>query len=175
MPSFFSFSLFQVTRDVSLLSRWMTIDLYIREVDSLRFELSMNQCNDRLSRLAHEILEKGLGCLACLCSFQPQTKYSKFYGHYICLKTTYSCILRGLKSGTCSLESVKKSINLVGFDNQKCQLSTWSIFFQFIERNLNLKKQVILDLLIVCFTLYVNLRVMDHEVRSDDIQASLPY
>ncbi|XP_017971376.1 PREDICTED: phosphoenolpyruvate carboxylase 4 isoform X3 [Theobroma cacao] len=54
----------KVTRDVSLLSRWMAIDLYIREVDSLRFELSMNQCNDRLSRLAHEILEKGVGCLA---------------------------------------------------------------------------------------------------------------
>ncbi|XVE91355.1 hypothetical protein REPUB_Repub01dG0002500 [Reevesia pubescens] len=48
----------KVTRDVSLLSRWMAIDLYIREADSLRFELSMNQCNDRLSRLAHEILEK---------------------------------------------------------------------------------------------------------------------
>ncbi|KAK8511822.1 hypothetical protein V6N13_029411 [Hibiscus sabdariffa] len=48
----------KVTRDVSLLSRWMTIDLYIREVDSLRFELSMNQCNDKLSRVAQEILEK---------------------------------------------------------------------------------------------------------------------
>ncbi|XVE53380.1 hypothetical protein DITRI_Ditri02bG0199600 [Diplodiscus trichospermus] len=48
----------KVTRDVSLLSRWMAIDLYIREVDSLRFELSMNQCSDRLSRMAHEILEK---------------------------------------------------------------------------------------------------------------------
>ncbi|KAG4983914.1 hypothetical protein JHK87_028663 [Glycine soja] len=47
----------KVTKDVSLLSRWMAIDLYIREVDSLRFELSMNQCSDRLSRLAHEILE----------------------------------------------------------------------------------------------------------------------
>ncbi|KAL9275022.1 Phosphoenolpyruvate carboxylase 4-like protein [Drosera capensis] len=47
-----------VTRDVSLLSRWMAIDLYIREVDSLRFELSMNQCNDTISRLAQEILEK---------------------------------------------------------------------------------------------------------------------
>lgn len=46
----------QVTKDVSLLSRWMAIDLYIREVDSLRFELSMNQCSDRLSRLAHDIL-----------------------------------------------------------------------------------------------------------------------
>ncbi|XP_030449295.1 phosphoenolpyruvate carboxylase 4 [Syzygium oleosum] len=48
----------KVTKDVSLLSRWMAIDLYIREVDSLRFELSMNRCSDRLSRLAHEILEK---------------------------------------------------------------------------------------------------------------------
>lgn len=51
--------LLQVTKDVSLLSRWMAIDLYIREVDSLRFELSMNRCNDRLLWLAHEILEKG--------------------------------------------------------------------------------------------------------------------
>ncbi|KAL6542324.1 Phosphoenolpyruvate carboxylase 4 [Orobanche minor] len=48
----------KVTKDVSLLSRWMAIDLYIREVDSLRFELSMNQCNLKLSRLAQEILEK---------------------------------------------------------------------------------------------------------------------
>lgn len=48
----------KVTRDVSLLSRWMAIDLYIREIDSLRFELSMNRCSDVLSRLAHEILEK---------------------------------------------------------------------------------------------------------------------
>ncbi|GKV39341.1 hypothetical protein SLEP1_g47123 [Rubroshorea leprosula] len=47
----------KVTKDVSLLSRWMAIDLYIREIDGLRFELSMNQCSDRLSRLAHEILE----------------------------------------------------------------------------------------------------------------------
>ncbi|KAL9225796.1 hypothetical protein vseg_001680 [Gypsophila vaccaria] len=47
----------KVTRDVSLLSRWMAIDLYIREVDSLRFELSMNRCSDSLLQLAHEILE----------------------------------------------------------------------------------------------------------------------
>uniref|UniRef100_A0A5B7BFP1 Putative phosphoenolpyruvate carboxylase 4-like n=1 Tax=Davidia involucrata TaxID=16924 RepID=A0A5B7BFP1_DAVIN len=48
----------KVTRDVSLLSRWMAIDLYIREVDNLKFELSVKRCNDRLLRLAHEILEK---------------------------------------------------------------------------------------------------------------------
>uniref|UniRef100_A0A2P2ILM3 phosphoenolpyruvate carboxylase n=1 Tax=Rhizophora mucronata TaxID=61149 RepID=A0A2P2ILM3_RHIMU len=47
----------KVTRDVSLLSRWMAIDLYIREVDSLRFELSMNCCSNELLRVAHEILE----------------------------------------------------------------------------------------------------------------------
>ncbi|KAK7373369.1 hypothetical protein VNO80_06775 [Phaseolus coccineus] len=49
----------KVTKDVSLLSRWMAIDLYIREVDNLKFELTMNQCSDRLSRLAHDILENG--------------------------------------------------------------------------------------------------------------------
>ncbi|XP_057809948.1 phosphoenolpyruvate carboxylase 4 isoform X2 [Salvia miltiorrhiza] len=48
----------KVTRDVSLLSRWMAVDLYLREVDNLRFELSMNQCSAKLSRLAREILEK---------------------------------------------------------------------------------------------------------------------
>ncbi|CAL5350058.1 unnamed protein product [Camellia sinensis] len=48
----------KVTRDVSLLSSWMAIDLYFREVDNLRFELSMNSCSDRLSRLVHEILER---------------------------------------------------------------------------------------------------------------------
>ena len=58
------FLFFQVTREVALLSRWMAFDLYIREVDSLRFELSMNRCSDSLSRLAHEIIEKGL-VLAC--------------------------------------------------------------------------------------------------------------
>ncbi|KAK4763236.1 hypothetical protein SAY86_009004 [Trapa natans] len=48
----------KVTRNVALLSRWMAADLYIREVDSLRFELSMNRCNHKLLKLAHEILEK---------------------------------------------------------------------------------------------------------------------
>ncbi|ONK66264.1 uncharacterized protein A4U43_C06F5910 [Asparagus officinalis] len=46
----------KVTRDVSLLSRWMAVDLYIREVDNLRFELSMNRCSDKLAGLAREIL-----------------------------------------------------------------------------------------------------------------------
>ncbi|KAG6396672.1 hypothetical protein SASPL_142827 [Salvia splendens] len=56
-----------VTRDVSLLSRWMAVDLYLREVDNLRFELSMNQCSAKLSGLAREILEKA--SVACFCIF----------------------------------------------------------------------------------------------------------
>ncbi|XP_024989002.1 phosphoenolpyruvate carboxylase 4 isoform X2 [Cynara cardunculus var. scolymus] len=48
----------KVTKDVSLLSRWMAIDLYTREVDNLRFELSMNHCSDRLASLLHDILRK---------------------------------------------------------------------------------------------------------------------
>ncbi|XP_071716426.1 phosphoenolpyruvate carboxylase 4-like [Rutidosis leptorrhynchoides] len=48
----------KITKDVSLLSRWMAIDLYIREVDNLRFELSMNQCSNGLSSLAYDIMNK---------------------------------------------------------------------------------------------------------------------
>lgn len=38
----------------------MATDLYIREVDSLRFEISINRCNDKLRVLAHDILLEGL-------------------------------------------------------------------------------------------------------------------
>ncbi|TVU22248.1 hypothetical protein EJB05_31932 [Eragrostis curvula] len=48
----------KVTRDVSLLSRWMAIDLYIRELDSLSFELSVKRCSDKLASLANDILLK---------------------------------------------------------------------------------------------------------------------
>lgn len=48
----------KVTRDVSLLSRWMAIDLYIRELDSLSFELSIKRCSEKLASLANEILLK---------------------------------------------------------------------------------------------------------------------
>ncbi|KAK8452203.1 hypothetical protein SEVIR_5G072900v4 [Setaria viridis] len=48
----------KVTRDVSLLSRWMAIDLYIRELDNLSFELSVKRCSDKVTSLANEILLK---------------------------------------------------------------------------------------------------------------------
>lgn len=50
----------KVTRDVCFLARWMAADLYIREIDSLRFELSMNRCNEELAKFAYEILEAGV-------------------------------------------------------------------------------------------------------------------
>nr|CAB3472522.1 unnamed protein product [Digitaria exilis] len=53
-----SSALKKVTRDVSLLSRWMAIDLYIRELDNLSFELSVKRCSDKVSSLANEILLK---------------------------------------------------------------------------------------------------------------------
>ncbi|RLN22486.1 phosphoenolpyruvate carboxylase 4 [Panicum miliaceum] len=48
----------KVTRDVSLLSRWMAIDLYIRELENLSFELSIKRCSDKVANLANEILLK---------------------------------------------------------------------------------------------------------------------
>ncbi|KAI3452973.1 hypothetical protein Pfo_009636 [Paulownia fortunei] len=71
----------KVTRDVSLLSRWMAIDLYIREVDNLRFELSMNQCNVKLSRLAHEILEKENSLEDRHENWSQQSNWGQFKNH----------------------------------------------------------------------------------------------
>eukprot|EP00245_Coleochaete_scutata_P002535 TRINITY_DN13429_c0_g1_i2.p1 TRINITY_DN13429_c0_g1~~TRINITY_DN13429_c0_g1_i2.p1 ORF type:complete len:1088 (+),score=218.89 TRINITY_DN13429_c0_g1_i2:195-3458(+) len=48
----------KVTRDVSYLARWIAADLYLREIDSLRFELSMNTCSPELSRVSAELLAK---------------------------------------------------------------------------------------------------------------------
>uniref|UniRef100_A0A0D6R4R0 phosphoenolpyruvate carboxylase n=1 Tax=Araucaria cunninghamii TaxID=56994 RepID=A0A0D6R4R0_ARACU len=48
----------KVTRDVCFLARWMAADLYIREIDSLRFELSMNRCSEKLAKVAYEILRE---------------------------------------------------------------------------------------------------------------------
>lgn len=45
----------QVTHNVACLARWMAADLYLREVDVLRFELSMSHASDQLWTLAHAI------------------------------------------------------------------------------------------------------------------------
>ncbi|KAL8549358.1 hypothetical protein ACS0TY_008264 [Phlomoides rotata] len=71
----------KVTREVSLLSRWMAVDLYLREVDNLRFELSMNQCSAKLSRLAHEILTKENTEEAWHESWSQQSNLSPFKNH----------------------------------------------------------------------------------------------
>ncbi|KAL2559067.1 Phosphoenolpyruvate carboxylase 4 [Forsythia ovata] len=74
----------KVTKDVSLLSRWMAIDLYIREVDSLRFELSMNQCSVQLSQLTHQILEKEKSSEDRHESWNPPSNWNqiKHHGQY---------------------------------------------------------------------------------------------
>lgn len=46
-----------VTREVLLLARWMAADLYLRDVDSLAAELSMQQASDAVKRLVGEVAE----------------------------------------------------------------------------------------------------------------------
>ncbi|GIL43148.1 hypothetical protein Vafri_973 [Volvox africanus] len=48
-----------VTAHVTALARWMAADLYLREVDTLRFELSMSQCSAALWRMARRIIMEG--------------------------------------------------------------------------------------------------------------------
>ncbi|MEL0028950.1 MAG: phosphoenolpyruvate carboxylase, partial [Perlucidibaca sp.] len=38
----------QVTREVILLARWMAVDLYLRDIDALRAELSLSRCGEQL-------------------------------------------------------------------------------------------------------------------------------
>ncbi|KAK9799807.1 hypothetical protein WJX73_001098 [Symbiochloris irregularis] len=45
----------KVTKDVACLARWMAADLYLREVDVLRFELSMGHANEQVWFMAQEI------------------------------------------------------------------------------------------------------------------------
>jgi phosphoenolpyruvate carboxylase len=62
----------ETTAEVLMLSRWMAADLYVRDVDQLRAELSMHQCNDELRQQSAEAdepyryilgtLKKALGC-----------------------------------------------------------------------------------------------------------------
>ncbi|KAG2450080.1 hypothetical protein HYH02_000184 [Chlamydomonas schloesseri] len=49
----------KVTAHVTALARWMAADLYLREVDTLRFELSMNQCSAAVWKMARRIIAEG--------------------------------------------------------------------------------------------------------------------
>ncbi len=46
-----------VTKEVLLLSRWMAADLYSRDIDSLRSELSMHRCNHELRERVGDVAE----------------------------------------------------------------------------------------------------------------------
>ncbi|PNW85106.1 hypothetical protein CHLRE_03g171950v5 [Chlamydomonas reinhardtii] len=49
----------KVTAHVTALARWMAADLYLREIDTLRFELSMNQCSAAVWKMARRIIAEG--------------------------------------------------------------------------------------------------------------------
>lgn len=49
----------KTTREVCYLARWIAADLYLREIDTLRFELSMDKSNEKLARLAEELRAAG--------------------------------------------------------------------------------------------------------------------
>ena len=44
----------KTTADVACLARWMAADLYLREIDVLRFELSMRSANEQVGGLRRE-------------------------------------------------------------------------------------------------------------------------
>ncbi len=48
LSSHLSVRVMQVTHSVAILARWMAADLYLREVDALRFELSQNHASDEV-------------------------------------------------------------------------------------------------------------------------------
>lgn len=47
-----------VTMNVACLARWMAADLYLQEIDALRFELSMGHASDEVWRMARHIATK---------------------------------------------------------------------------------------------------------------------
>eukprot|EP00854_Cymbomonas_tetramitiformis_P011726 gene11726-13847_t len=54
----------EVTLQVCWLAKWMACDLYLREVDALRFELSMSTCNDEIMELVQTLERSAAGMLA---------------------------------------------------------------------------------------------------------------
>ncbi|XP_024533989.1 phosphoenolpyruvate carboxylase 4 [Selaginella moellendorffii] len=51
----------KVTKDVCLLAKWIAADLYLRELDALKFELSMSNGNEKLIRMAYQVLSEEHG------------------------------------------------------------------------------------------------------------------
>ncbi|GBG65571.1 hypothetical protein CBR_g51453 [Chara braunii] len=48
----------KVTRDVCYLAKWIAADLYLREIDGLRFELSVSNCSEELHRVCMDLRAK---------------------------------------------------------------------------------------------------------------------
>jgi phosphoenolpyruvate carboxylase len=79
-----------VTREVLQLARWMAADLYDRDLDELRSELSMYQCNDELRERVGDTAEPYRHILAGLRRRLDQTKsliQQGLSGHHIIAET----------------------------------------------------------------------------------------
>ena len=63
----------KTTHDVACLSRWMAADLYLKEVDALRFELSMNHASDEVRASAAPVLRPAPQAAAVNCA-DPQLR-----------------------------------------------------------------------------------------------------
>ena len=71
----------KVTRDVCFLARWIAADLYLREIDGLRFELSMMNCSKKLGDYAYSIISKEHDHEEHHhISWKPREKYSDYRG-----------------------------------------------------------------------------------------------
>lgn len=65
----------ETTEKVLLLSRWMAADLYIKDIERLRTELSMNQCNEALRERVGDHPEPYRELLREVIQTLKQTKY----------------------------------------------------------------------------------------------------
>lgn len=71
----------KVTRDVCFLARWIAADLYLREIDGLRFELSMMNCSQKLADYAYNIISKEHDHEEHHhISWKPRDKHSEYHG-----------------------------------------------------------------------------------------------
>ncbi|EFJ16055.1 hypothetical protein SELMODRAFT_117085 [Selaginella moellendorffii] len=103
----------KVTRDVCYLARWIAADLYLREVDSLRFELSVSNCDEKLAQFAYDIVAKDVttgrmeGTESCLHPVStPISQLVQIYPHALASSNTTTA----LQSNESSPSAVKAEI-----------------------------------------------------------------
>ena len=61
----------EVTKQVVYLARWIAADLYLKEIDILRFELSMSNCSEEVMRMCHRLGRGGAATAAAAEAVSP--------------------------------------------------------------------------------------------------------